>query len=331
MNKRAKESWDLVGVVILSLVLVLTIILVPEFPLRIILGIPFLLFFPGYALIAFLFPEKKDLDAIERIALSFGFSIAISPLIGFGLNYTPFGIHLDPILVCITAFNLGFSSLAYWRRYKVEEPYLPLDPSRTYGSLMRQYRSEGKTDRALTIILVIAIASSLLTLAYVIAVPSEGDAFTEFYLLGEGHQAAEYPHNLTVDESAYVYVGIVNHEHHQVHYYIQTWLVNASYVDNQTVVNHMYYFEQFDVMLENVPVDLESPWEPQWEENYSFTIPIEGEYKLWFFLFLDKVPWYAQDMIYMTDYAGTPSDDLLDQAANNELLSLNLNLNIGGS
>jgi uncharacterized membrane protein len=125
MREKVKESWDLVGIVLLSLILVLSIALVPEFPLRIIIGLPFLLFFPGYVLIAFLFPERKRLDAIERIALSFGLSIAVSPLIGFGLNYTPFGIRLEPILVCITAFNLAFSFLAYWRRYKVDEPYLP--------------------------------------------------------------------------------------------------------------------------------------------------------------------------------------------------------------
>jgi uncharacterized membrane protein len=159
-------------------------------------------------------------------------------------------------------------------------------------------------------------------------VPREGESFTEFYLLGPGHQASGYPHNLTVDESAYVYVGIANHEHRQVHYYVQTWLVNASFVDNETIVNQMYYFEQFDVVLEHVPVDLEKPWTPQWEKNYSFAVPIEGQYKLWFFLFLDEVPWYAQNMTYMNDYAGTPTDDLVEQAVNDQLLSLNLNLNV---
>ena len=49
-----------------------------------------MLFLPGYALIATLFPRKDDLDGIERIALSFGLSIAITPLLGLALNYTPF-------------------------------------------------------------------------------------------------------------------------------------------------------------------------------------------------------------------------------------------------
>jgi uncharacterized membrane protein len=328
MKEKVKESWDLVGIVLLSVILVLSIILLPDFPLRIVIGLPFLLFFPGYALIAFLFPEIETLDTIERIALSFGLSIAVTPLIGFALNFTPFGIRLEPILLCITAFNIAFCLLAYWRRYRVDGRYLPLNPKMTFLLLKAQYLSEGKVDRALSIVLVVAIGSSLIALAYVIAVPREGESFTEFYLLGPGHQASDYPHNLTVDENANVYVGIVNHENRQVHYYVQTWLVNANFVNNETIVNKMYYLEQFDVVLDYVPVNLEGEWTPQWEYNYSFAVPIEGQYKLWFFLFMDQVPWYAEDMTYMYDYAETPSTYLIEQAVNNELLSLNLNLNI---
>jgi uncharacterized membrane protein len=328
MKEKIEESWDLEGIVLLSIILVLSIVLVPDFPLRIVVGLPFLLFFPGYALIAFLFPEIETLDTIERIALSFGLSIAITPLIGFGLNFTPFGIRLEPILLCITAFNIAFCLLAYWRRYRVDGRYLPFNPKMMFLLWKTQYRSEGKVDRALTIVLVLAIGSSLIALAYVIAVPREGESFTEFYILGPEHQASGYPHNLTVDENANVYVGIVNHENRQVHYFVQTWLVNASFVNNETIVNQMFYFDQLDVVLDHVPVNLEGDWTPQWEYNYSFSVPIEGQYKLWFFLFLDQVPWYAENMTYMYDYVGTPSDELIEQAVSNELLSLNLNLNI---
>ncbi|WP_157533238.1 DUF1616 domain-containing protein, partial [Haloferax profundi] len=71
-----------------------------ETPLRIILGLPYVLFVPGYAFIAALFPEagtpteesdsstdQAGIDGIERVALSFGTSIAIVPLIGLVLNF----------------------------------------------------------------------------------------------------------------------------------------------------------------------------------------------------------------------------------------------------
>jgi uncharacterized membrane protein len=74
-------------------------------PIRSVLGLPMVLFLPGYALIAALFPGKDDLDGIERLALSLGLSIAVVPLIGLGLNYTPWGIRLIPILVSLSVFT----------------------------------------------------------------------------------------------------------------------------------------------------------------------------------------------------------------------------------
>jgi uncharacterized membrane protein len=48
---------------------------------RIIFGLCLVLFFPGYTLLSALFPRKGDLGGIERVALNFGLSIAVVPLI----------------------------------------------------------------------------------------------------------------------------------------------------------------------------------------------------------------------------------------------------------
>ncbi len=83
---------------VLGWLLIIVIVLFPENPVRIVLGVPFVLFFPGYALITALVPRKTGMSGIERVALSFGLSIALVILIGLALNYTPFGIRLVPIL-----------------------------------------------------------------------------------------------------------------------------------------------------------------------------------------------------------------------------------------
>ncbi len=113
----------------LALVILLTLscipfVLVPplnETPLRIILGLLLVLFLPGYSLIAALFPRKDDLDGIERIALSFGLSIAVVPLLGLALNYTPFGIRLVPILVVLSVFTVSLAVVAGVRRQGLPE------------------------------------------------------------------------------------------------------------------------------------------------------------------------------------------------------------------
>ena len=109
---------DLALVVLLTLSCILFVLIPPlnETPVRIILGLLLVLFLPGYSLIAALFPGKDDLDGIERIALSFGLSIAVVPLMGLALNYTPFGIRLVPILVVLSVFTVSLAVIAGVRR-----------------------------------------------------------------------------------------------------------------------------------------------------------------------------------------------------------------------
>ena len=85
---------------------------------RTILGLFLILFIPGYSLIAALFPKKDDLDGIERAALSFGLSVAVTPLIGLALNYTSWGIRLTPILISLSAFTFIMVFVAYLRRIR---------------------------------------------------------------------------------------------------------------------------------------------------------------------------------------------------------------------
>src|SRR5207247_2247723 len=84
-----------------------------------ILAILLVLFTPGYALVAALFPKNSEVDWIERIALSFGLSIAIIPLLGLLLNFTPWGLRFVPIVVMIALLTLVFGCAAYWRRMRL--------------------------------------------------------------------------------------------------------------------------------------------------------------------------------------------------------------------
>lgn len=118
--------WITIATVAMTAAVVFT---VPEnlYPLsyiRIALGIVFLLWLPGYTLIKALFPQKvpiktatKNLDTIERIALSLGMSIAIVPMVGLLLNYSPWGIRLTPIVLSLLALTLIFATVAAVREH----------------------------------------------------------------------------------------------------------------------------------------------------------------------------------------------------------------------
>ena len=62
--------------------------------------------------------STENLDTIERIALSLGMSIALVPIIGLLLNYTPWGIRLTPIVLSLLALTLVFATTAIIREHQ---------------------------------------------------------------------------------------------------------------------------------------------------------------------------------------------------------------------
>ena len=85
---------------------------------RIGLGFIVVLFLPGSALIEALYPKKDDLEELERFALSVGLSLALSPLVGFVLNYTPWGIRLDPIIIALSLLIFILEAVAVYQKYQ---------------------------------------------------------------------------------------------------------------------------------------------------------------------------------------------------------------------
>ena len=170
-----KVRNELIPLNVLALVLVIVVAVFPSNVLRIVLGLPFLLFFPGYTVVAILFPRRERIDAIERVALSFALSITVVPLIGFILNYTPWGIRLEPILYTVASF-IFITSIIAWLRRKA----LPQQGRFGIEFQLKMPGWDGSTrDRVLSIILVITILAALGTLCYVIAAPKVGERFTE--------------------------------------------------------------------------------------------------------------------------------------------------------
>ena len=81
------------------------------------LGGIFILFLPGAMLITALYPREGELDGLERLALSIGLSLAIVPLDGLALNYTPWGITLIPIMVSLALFAEVMGVAAFIRKF----------------------------------------------------------------------------------------------------------------------------------------------------------------------------------------------------------------------
>ena len=143
-----RRNWDLIAVILISVSMIP--LAMTQNPIRVIFGLLFVLFLPGYAFVSFLFPKRSEIDSLERIALSLGLSIAITPLIGLALNYS-FGIRLETILPSLAIFNILFSVLAIKRRESVSDPFIP------ELKVEIDFKSMELTEKLLTIALISAI------------------------------------------------------------------------------------------------------------------------------------------------------------------------------
>jgi len=80
-------------------------------------GAVFVLYVPGYTLIEALYPKADELERLERFALGVGLSLAVVPLVGLVLNYTPWGIRLDPIFASLSLLTVALGVAGVYRKY----------------------------------------------------------------------------------------------------------------------------------------------------------------------------------------------------------------------
>jgi uncharacterized membrane protein len=246
----------LIDVWLLASILAVYLPILNESRLRILLTLPLVLFIPGYCLIATLFPKKSDIDLMERIALSFGLSIAIVSLIGLGLNFTPWGIRLDPILISLTIFTGVMIVIVYYRRaiLPVEERFrIPF--TEIVGTIRKGiFHSEGsKIDRLQSTILVLVIITAVITTIFVITFPKEGEHFSEYYILGEKGRAADYPDLIIAGQHYPMFIGVGNHENRSTNYTIEIWAIQSEFdsITNDTNIKTIELLDRQSLVLSN--------------------------------------------------------------------------------
>lgn len=305
---------DLAAVVVLTFV-TLTTVFVPvinETPLRVVFGLGFVLFLPGYAFIAALFPEagesptttdtnpeppdtqsedttkpdpepgtdaaepstdpaansdgellngdlydRSGIDGIERVALSFGLSIAIVPLIGLVLNFTPWGIRLVPIAVSVAGFTLVCVGVGAVRRWELPADERFTVPYREWIATGKHevFEPDDRTDATLNVMLAASILLAVGSVGYAVAVPPQGEQFSEFYLLTEnddGELVADgYPDTIELDETAEVIVGIENNEYETTDYTVVVQLQDVIIEGNESTVGERSEIDRFSTTLEH--------------------------------------------------------------------------------
>lgn len=198
--------------------------------IRIIFEFLIILFLPGYSLATIFFPRNNDLKIMKRLVLSFLLSIAITLFFSVILYIITSETRLTSILIFNSIFVLIIQPVLFLRREKVSEKFnLGLNLTEFLKNSKLSFNAKSQRDKINILIIVIFILLIISIAAYMILSPTNDEKYTEFYILGSGGNAYNYPTNLTVDQPANVSVGIINHEGSTITYEMVVRL------DNNTV------------------------------------------------------------------------------------------------
>ena len=138
-------------------------------------------------------------------------------------------------------------------------------------------------DRNLSVLLVVAVVAALGTTAFVIAVPKEGERFTEFYILGAQGKAADFPVSFAANTPQWVWTGVANQEHRDVTYTVEAHAFNQTFdtATNTSTIDRTALLNRYTVMVPHNETD---------ERILNFTVPDSGFNKVQFLLFNETVP-----------------------------------------
>jgi len=328
---------DLIAVTVVTLLSVI-VVLVPPFSetvLRFGLGVLFVFFVPGYALISALFPDDASpvtatadstgewpaphaestgsdgnstgsdststgmlpgrlytgsgIDGVDRLALGFGTSLAIVPLVGIALSLTPWGLGVVSTVAAVAGITLCAVAVAGYRRRQLPAERRFVVPYRAWIASGRQriFRPDSRVDALLTVVLAVSVLLAFGSVAVAVAAPPDGEQYSEFYLLTEdasGELVADnYPTLLAVDEPEPVVVGIENDEGTTTDYTVVVEIQEVEISDdNQVTVVDRERIDTFEPTLEDGE---------QWETEHDLVSTMTGEdLRVSYLLYTDEPP-----------------------------------------
>ena len=193
----------------------------------------FLLFAPGYALVAALFPRNDALTLGERGVFSVGSSLALVGLAGVVLAETPWGVRVTTVFAAQLVLIGLFLLVAEFRRSKIP-PSSRADPASEFAnviiSLWTKRSVVGGGDRILQVIILAAVLMTVGATAYVIVSPLPGEQYTEFYVVGPDGTVDGLPETVDSNGSVEFLVGIHNHEHEAMTYDMKVQITDTGTV-----------------------------------------------------------------------------------------------------
>jgi uncharacterized membrane protein len=236
-------------------------------PIRAVLTTPLIAFVPGYVLVSSVYPRHSEgesssyrlqssrhpgssggLNVVARLALSFGMSVALVPLVG-GILWAGFEeLSRLNVLVALVFVTLVLVPVSAVRRLRVlANEQGAFRPRESLRALNDWLLGPTTANTGTNVLLVVAVLTAAVTFTYALAAPVDGESYTTATLLTEQddkYVASGYPSTFTTGESKALVLELRNHERHRTTYSVVVAVerVEPSETGNsileQTVLNH---------------------------------------------------------------------------------------------
>ncbi|MFQ5880017.1 MAG: DUF1616 domain-containing protein, partial [Dehalococcoidia bacterium] len=166
------------------------------------------------------FPRRGQIDGLERAALSLGLSIASVTLLGLLLNYTPWGLRLEPMAVALGLLVAVAGAAALIARHLSGHRRFHL----TVPGAWRRWSPQALVKGGLVAALILAAVAGATWAFYshrYAQLPQADTGFTQFYILGSGGLPQDYPQRLRPGQKAMVQIAVENNEGRDVSYRVR--------------------------------------------------------------------------------------------------------------
>lgn len=268
----------------------------PGDPVRVGLFLPLLFLLPGYALTAAAFPraplpsERRDdsypldriknsgggIDDVERVALGFGLSLALSPLIGLVLAAVPGPFQAGNVIAALIAFTALLTVVAAIRRWRIPG-------AKRYRSPMAiRLRGADGIDTILNVVLALTVLLATATGAFALATPNDGSSFTNLAVgqTEDGEFVAEDgPGVVSPGEPFQMTFRVENQEDREVNYEM---VVQVQRIDEDGNIVERARLQNFSATVPNNHV---------WTQQHTVRPLLEGDrLQVVYLLYLGDAP-----------------------------------------
>lgn len=230
------------------------------------LGIPMLVFLPGYAVISAMYPTAAEADwrepaggslpILDRVMLSIVTSLVVVPAVGVLVLLGPWTISVLPVLGVLSAVTLGATWVAIRRRRAVlpARRFTVNWPTRPQGGWFGG-STGGLSVPAGRLFVVSLLLLGAVSLSFVVAPPA-GESFSEASLLAENDSgelvASALPTTFAQGEDQTIALAIQNHEGSTTTYAVVVRLQRVTVAEDGTQrVIEQDRLDSFEATLED--------------------------------------------------------------------------------